>query len=96
MIGLKGALALAAVVAMSAPAGAQTTNSAMNNSMSSSATEMHKTMPKNHNMAGNRMSHSKMMKLMRSCHRMSHARMMRNKQCRMMMRHHDQMMHHKL
>ena len=96
MIGLKGALALAVVVAMSTPVGAQTTNSAMDNSMSSTSAEMHKTMPKKHNMASHRMSHSSMMMAMKSCHRMSHARMMRNKQCRMMMRHHHRMMHHKM
>ncbi|MEP6982045.1 MAG: hypothetical protein ABI853_00180 [Sphingomicrobium sp.] len=96
MIGLKGALALAAVVAMSTPLGAQMTNSAMGNNMSPSAAEMHKTMPKSHTMATHRMSHSTMMMSMKSCHRLSRARMMRNKQCRKMMRHHHRMMHHKM
>jgi hypothetical protein len=96
MIGLKGALALAAVIALNAPVGAQMTNSAMSNNMSPSATEMHKTMTKSHTMTSHRMSHSTMMMSMKSCHRLSHAKMMRNKQCRMMMRHHHRMMNHKM
>lgn len=91
-------IAIAAFAALSIPAAAQMTNSAMQNTMGSGSgpntgmQQTSKTMT-THTMS-HRMTHSNMKMSMKSCHRMGHAKMMKNKQCRLMMRRHNEMMHH--
>jgi hypothetical protein len=89
MIGLKGALAVAAVVALSSPLGAQTTTAPSGDTKTTTSAEVHKTTKTSHHMTVHHgKSHATKM-TMKACKRLSHAKMMRNKQCKaMMMRHH--------
>ena len=92
MIGLKGALAVAAVVALSSPLGAQTTPAPSGDTKTTSSAEVHKTTTTSHHMTVHHGKWHATKMTLKACHRLSHAKMMRNKQCQALMRHHHK--HH--